>query len=50
MAFPDCHVTLDGPGVLSDPTLRCLDPTCAVCWLWPRSGESRVDWLARLMA
>src|SRR5687768_16892344 len=40
----------DRPRDAADTVLLCLDPGCGVCWLWPRVGETRADWLARLSA
>jgi hypothetical protein len=40
----------DRLGTGGDGVLNCGAPRCAVCWLWPRPGEGRTTWLARLRA
>jgi hypothetical protein len=36
-------------GAGGNDDLLCTDPSCSVCWLWPRAGEERAEWLARLV-
>jgi hypothetical protein len=37
-------------GASDDDKQICGNPRCDVCWLWPRAGESKAAWLARLRA
>lgn len=38
----------DPPDADGNDDLLCTDPSCQVCWLWPRMGEERGEWMARL--